>query len=229
MRETGDQARASQLLREALVLADAMPATATSTALEVQVEAVDAMAEGDADFEAVEAVEAVAVDEHGASLTATPSGKRKHSVSAPASVSEQRHVAPAWAVLAAQAEGLVLERVDSKSGYKGVADESRPGGASLSKPFSAKFRAQRLGFFATVEEAALAYARAAKAAVPSDEVRRDLRRRELEEASAAALRAAQAEGLVFERVDSKSGYKGQKVEPRFWASRESPDNQKEVV
>ena len=66
--------------------------------------------------------------------------------------------AAAAAVRQAEAEGLTLQPSDNVTGYRGAFKDSRPGQA---KPFYARvWRAGKLvhlGWFATAEEAALAY------------------------------------------------------------------------
>ena len=70
--------------------------------------------------------------------------------------------AAAAAVRQAEAEGLTLQPSDNAAGYRGVFKDSR-----LAKPFQAAVRRAgknvHLGYFATAEEAALAYARTPEA------------------------------------------------------------------
>ena len=77
------------------------------------------------------------------------------------------------AVRQAEAEGLELLKADTVLGYKGVGFNSKP---NLTKPYQAQ--AQRggkkvhLGYFVTVEEAALAFAREAAAPAASSRKRK---------------------------------------------------------
>ena len=108
-----------------------------------------------------------------------------------------------------EAEGLTLLRSESSnSGYKGV---SILQAGNKSKPYHAKvWRAGKqviLGYFATAEEAALAYARtpqarAAVAAVAAPPAPPPMTAEE-------SLRLAEAEGLTLLRAEgSSTGYKG---------------------
>ena len=107
----------------------------------------------------------------------------------------------------AEAEGLTLLRSESSStGYKGVGFID-----GRSKPYQVQVRRRSkkvvLGYFATAEEAALAYARspevqAAVAAAAAPPAPPPLTAEE-------ALRQAEAEGLTLVRSESSStGYKG---------------------
>ena len=188
--ETGDQEQARDLLREALLLTHndrrQLPGTSSQHSVTEP-----AKAAGPSD----ELLQQKCAQKHESELER---------------LAQKQASAAMLALQTAQTEGLVLERIDSKSGYKGVHDESRPG-TTLRKPYQAKFRRQSLGMFATVEEAALAYARAVKAGGPSHtpQQHQDVHRL-LKEASGAvlALHTARAEGLVLERIDSKTGYRG---------------------
>ena len=101
----------------------------------------------------------------------------------------------------AQAEGLVLQKADTRSGYAGVYPQ--PG----RKPYKAQVRQGgnqvHLGNFATAEEAALSVARspegqvARAAAAPPPKV--PLTREQ-------ALQQAQAEGITLRKANNKSGY-----------------------
>ena len=125
-------------------------------------------------------------------------------------VRQTTHQVAAAALRAAESEGLVLKRSSSASGYKGVVIEA------AGKPFRAKLKENHLGSFSTVEEAALAYARAESEAEPGlvreAVAAAEAARQAKHQAAAAALRAAESEGLVLERMGpsrpSRSGYKG---------------------
>ena len=112
-------------------------------------------------------------------------------------------------VAQAAAEGLTLERSSSAAGYKGVKlDHSRY-----------QARVQRagkevnLGYFATAQEAALAYARTPEAQA------------EVANAKAAPLRAdkavaqAAAEGLTLERSNCTAGYRGVRLDGSRYQAR----------
>jgi len=106
----------------------------------------------------------------------------------------------------AAAEGLVLVRSSSNAmGFVGVFNH-RPG---RPKPYQARQRRdgkmQHLGYFATVEEAALAVARALgpEACAAAAATRADVPMTAEE-----ALGKAEAEGLVLERSDNATGFVG---------------------
>ena len=108
----------------------------------------------------------------------------------------------------AEAEGLTLRRSESsKTGYKGVAFDRK----MKTKPYHAQVQRDgkrvALGFFATAEEAALAYARSseAQAAVAAAAAPPAPPPMTAEE----ALRQAEAEGLTLLLSESSStSYKG---------------------
>eukprot|EP00964_Phaeocystis_antarctica_P104567 scaffold69661_cov63-Phaeocystis_antarctica.AAC.4 len=108
------------------------------------------------------------------------------------------------AVRQAKAEGLTLQPTDNATGYRGVyyMDRSK----ALAKPFCAQVRragkSVHLGRFATVEEAALAYARTPEAqAQVGNPKPAPLTARE-------AVAQAAAEGLTLERSNRTAGYRG---------------------
>ena len=120
------------------------------------------------------------------------------------------------AVRQAGAEGLTLLRSDKGSGYKGVSLHKRY--LCVSKPYQAKVqrggKRVHLGCFATAEEAALSYARAAPPAPPPMTAKKAVR-----QAAAAppapppmtaeeAVRQANAEGLTLLKAKNTAGYKG---------------------
>jgi len=108
----------------------------------------------------------------------------------------------------AEAEGLTLERSErSNTGYKGVTFDH----LMKTKPYNAQVRrggrSVSLGYYATAEEAALAYARSpeAQAAVAAAAAPPAPPPMTAEE----ALRQAEAEGLTMVRSESSAtGYKG---------------------
>ena len=111
--------------------------------------------------------------------------------------------AAAAAVRQAEAEGLTLQPSDNATGYRGVRKESSQG---LAKPFEARMRRAgervSLGYFATAEEAALAYARASEAQA---EVANP---KPAPLTAGEAVAQAAAEGLTLERSSNVAGYKG---------------------
>ena len=110
----------------------------------------------------------------------------------------------------AKAEGLTLQRSDNAAGYRGVYSVYRC--RMKTSPFKARVRRGgkqvSLGYYDTAEEAALAYARTPEA------------QEELLNAKPAPLKAeealtqASAEGLILERSEGASGYKGVRVDKR---------------
>ena len=117
------------------------------------------------------------------------------------------------AVRQAEAEGLTLQPFDNSAGYRGVYKDSR---VRLKKPFRAYVwrgsKTVHLGWFATAEEAALAYARTpeaqAEVANPRDEA--DGEEDEVmgqAGAAEAAVRQAEAEGLTLQPSDNPAGYR----------------------
>jgi hypothetical protein len=162
----------------------------------------------------------------------TMPGSKKHSASTP------KAAAPLTAAAAeaqAKAEGLTLERAASKSGYKGVSVEGRRFLAQLARDG----RHLRLGNYETAQEAALVYARAAKASPSHTHSREALtaaevevrRQRKASREAAAPLTAAEAEaqakaeGLALERAASASGYKGVYVKGRRFKAELARDGQ----
>ena len=108
----------------------------------------------------------------------------------------------------AEEEGLTLQPSDNRTGFKGVAVVS-----DISRPYQAKVsrgcKQESLGYFATVEEAALCYARdiavngapgpnfgVSRAAAPAPLMAQE------------ALRQAGAEGLTLQPSDNAAGFKG---------------------
>ena len=103
----------------------------------------------------------------------------------------------------ASVEGLTLERSDSATGFVGV--------SASGQRYRARIGVDRthLGTFATAEEAALAFARAAAAEGNDDDDDDDGGMSEDATAPGEALRQAAAEGLEIERSDKNStGFKG---------------------
>ena len=109
--------------------------------------------------------------------------------------------AAAAAVRQAEAEGLTLQPSDNATGYRGVHKHCLGG---RTKPFQAQVgragKLVHLGYFATAEEAALAYARTpeaqAEVAKPAPLTARE------------AVAKAAAEGLTLEPSSNAAGYKG---------------------
>ena len=119
---------------------------------------------------------------------------------------------------AAEKEGLQLVPAPgSKTGFKGV---SR-GGKSAKKPFQAVRGNKSLGYFATAEEAALAYARHIGAESSAKAAARVAPRPVMTGEEAA--QAAEAEGLTLAKAEgTKTGFKGvntlpDRPNPRFYA------------
>jgi hypothetical protein len=112
----------------------------------------------------------------------------------------------AEALAAAEEEDLMLVRADSKAGFKGVT-YVQGNKTGRSRPYALKIwaegRAQRLGYYATAEEAALEYAR---------HVGKERAAKEAAEAAppmtaAEVLARAAEEGLMLVRADNKTRYK----------------------
>ena len=111
----------------------------------------------------------------------------------------------------AEAEGLVLERSSSTSGFRGVYPNH--GARSFFAQICLNGNNENLGHFATAEQAALAYARRRAKAAP------DAKAPPPDRPSSPPLRAeavqqqAEAEGLELERSSNSSGFKGVRQQP----------------
>ena len=109
----------------------------------------------------------------------------------------------------AAAEGLTLQLSENSVGYRGVYSVYR---SRKNNPFKARVRRDgkqvSLGYYATAEEAALAYARTPEA---QEEV---LSAKPPPLNSDEAAAQARIEGLTLERSGSASGYKGVRVDKR---------------
>eukprot|EP00966_Prymnesium_polylepis_P225698 5220848-Prymnesium_polylepis.2 len=151
----------------------------------------------------------------------------------------------AMAVAQARAEGLVLERADTASGFKNVALQRLKFGSSYTVQVRSGEQKGYLGTFKTAEEAALVYARhIARTSSPCPPTDESGKRRKISSVAAAggeerserqtltgaeeAKAQARAEGLVLVPANSSSGFEGVQCHPGGFEAHGSDDRGKEV-
>lgn len=122
---------------------------------------------------------------------------------------QQRAAAEADAEATADRLGLTLVRANTTGGYRGVKYDAN----CASRPYYAQIgeggKAKSLGYHATAQDAALAYARAAAARGRGTTAPLD--NGEKADAAQRALDTAAAEGLTLEQISGQGRYKGVKL------------------